>query len=415
MLIAFKNIDTAPNFDPYKGMDDIDFLAQPMANFFARNAGTENDSTCPHRRYAENLDLADDGSEMYLRWWVERLAHSRGVTVESILTWNDCDKTATVFLDDEVYLLILPDMCEDLALRNHFNRTPMVLGANTSNDGDETSSINPGMPLLIRMIEIRNSRAVVALLTDHDIDLSMYDGYRFSNPDEAAIVFASRYNRPSIHLAREFGAVIFRVEISSGIFGRTVDTFYSYGSTSGIGRVDVGGVGTFENSYALEVHPSSLPNAPSNHRFFVVADIHTHGPLMYFKYTDPDGIKREEELRASGFSRSDIDVAKSRASRYFGTFRYVYVVDNCGTLFKATRNREWGDEHILLGGFYVCPLRKYQHQSGNALNLIDHPYHWLWNLIALPWNPDLELNDIGKMDGINILYYHIKNNLPPLQ
>jgi len=108
-----------------------------MANFFAHNAGI-TDTNCPHRRYAENLDLADDGSEMYLRKWVERLAHSRGVTVESILTWNDCDKTITLLLDDKVYLFFPPDMCEFEALSNHRNRTPMVLGANTSGDENET-------------------------------------------------------------------------------------------------------------------------------------------------------------------------------------------------------------------------------------------------------------------------------------
>ncbi|MCL2577144.1 MAG: hypothetical protein FWE27_03730, partial [Defluviitaleaceae bacterium] len=426
-------IDPAPLFDLSGISMDTDFLSQPMVNFFALNAGT-NDITCPHRRYAENLDLEDD--EMYLRKWIENLAHSENMEdIDEILQWNSEDSTITVFIDDEVYLFIAPGMCEDEAYANHFKRLginnpngiePMGFSAASAFGGfddffiepfpindDETCSTHPGMPFLIEIIEIRNSRAVVALHADHDIDLSMYDGYRFSSPDEAAIVFASRYNRPSIHLGREFGAVIFRVQISSGIFGSIVDTFYSYGSEWGIGKVDAGNVATFENDYSLTVNPSNLPTSPRNHRFDVVADIHTHGPFSYYHYTSFRGDAQLPRLKSPGFSVSDIDAAKSRANRFWETFRYIYVVDNCGTLFKATSLRNWNDEHVLLGGFYVCPLRKYQHQSGASipLNLTDHPLHWYWNLFpATPWNPDILLNDINSY-----LYYFIENNLPPLQ
>jgi len=97
-----------------------------MANFFAHNAGI-TDTNCPHRRYAENLDLADDGSEMYLRKWVEGIFNSRnmsaeGIEIDDILQWNSDDGTVTVFLDGEIHLFIPEDMCEDEAISNHLKR-----------------------------------------------------------------------------------------------------------------------------------------------------------------------------------------------------------------------------------------------------------------------------------------------------
>ena len=133
----FTLVNPAPLFD-LSGMTS-DFLHLPMSNFFSFYADGVSpqglsfqpfvafqEPTCPHIRYAENLDL--EHGEVYLRKLVEMLFYrhnlaEQGYTMQYVLQWNRADGTIAVNIFGESHLFVPPGMCEDEASINHDNAT----------------------------------------------------------------------------------------------------------------------------------------------------------------------------------------------------------------------------------------------------------------------------------------------------
>ena len=237
--------------------------------------------------------------------------------------------------------------------------------------------------------------------------------YRFASPDEVAMAFAYRYNRYSIHNGREVGAAIVRVDVfattitqrgwgpftwnvTNTDWNTIIDSYYTYGTRGGgIGGISHGPIANSRNEYTLSINSSEPPRDTNNIRYTEVAQIHTHGPYSRVAFSARNQSRASTPMM--GFSDSDIDTARRRNVD-------TYVVDSCGSLFRATVAENFRDrETIIATGFYACPLR--QHQRGRTLDLRQHPELW-------PWNPEVRRGpDFCLYEFIDTVIAEV---LPPL-
>ncbi|MCL2356295.1 MAG: hypothetical protein FWC70_03910 [Defluviitaleaceae bacterium] len=433
-----RRVNPAPFFDLSGIMDDLDFLSRPMANFFTRNADASGiHATDDDTQFAENTGLAV-GDEVYLYRFLTTLYFSHGGTSHDMFVeWND-DGTVLMDLFGEVHLLIPSDMSEEEALYNHYQRTTgfAAFADAVFDDADFTDAIDDyygtdffespipreamniqpisgsiDNPYIVLGVQVRQMSDRVAIsMTQICPDVSVTDvadNLRFSSQDDVAIAFAERFNRRSIHEGRELGAAIFRVDVFATrqepiiipignpfitftyielpFWPRTVrdenillETFYSFGvvparrGMDGVGMIFPGPIAHERNNFTLSINPSDPPNAPNVATIHTeVAQVHSHGPNINVEFFHwPSGGDRAQRS-IPGISIEDRIVAIERGVD-------TYVVDICGSLFKATVAARHTDEQVIATGFYECPLRQFQ--RGRAFDLRVNPYLWPWHL-----------------------------------
>ena len=159
-----QRTNPAPFFDLSGLIDNIDFLSQPMANFFTRNAEEAGISvTSEDTQFAHNLGL--DGEDVYLHKLIELIFHSynlieQGLTIDDIMQWNDDDDTITVFFFDEVHLFIPVGMCEEEALQNHHLRQGMNGNNFSPFAHDGLNMQNDGIDIEFHPYLLGNERAI---------------------------------------------------------------------------------------------------------------------------------------------------------------------------------------------------------------------------------------------------------------